>query len=166
MSKFIAFILITLLSAGVAAAQDAVVKKIFDGDTVVLQFKGRTERTRFIGMDAPESRDNDKAERDAEHTGQSLKFIVRLGKEATAHLKMLMPEGSNVKVEVGAESRDKYGRLLAYIFLQDGSMINERMLKDGYANIMTVPPNIKYQKRLRKALADAWLHDRGLWSEE
>ncbi len=60
-----------------------------------------------------------------------------------------------MKLEFDVEKRDRYGRLLAYMYLPDGRMLNEEIVKAGYANILTVPPNMKYQERFLKAYRGA-----------
>jgi micrococcal nuclease len=59
------------------------------------------------------------------------------------------------RIELDVEKRDKYGRLLAYVYLSDGKMLNEDIVKAAYANLMTIPPNVKYQERFLKAYRDA-----------
>ncbi len=61
------------------------------------------------------------------------------------------------------EKRDQYGRILAYVYLQDGRMLNEEIVKSGYANVMTIPPNVKHEDRFRKVYREARENRRGLW---
>jgi micrococcal nuclease len=69
---------------------------------------------------------------------------------------------TTVKMEFDVQRRDKYGRLLAYLYLSDGRMLNEEIVKAGYANLMTIPPNVKYQERFLKAYREARKNKRGL----
>ncbi len=62
-----------------------------------------------------------------------------------------------------AQERDRYGRLLGYVYLSNGKMLNEEIVKAGYANVMTIPPNVKYQDRFLKACQEAREKKRGLW---
>ncbi len=140
--------------------------KVYDGDTFKCRLKSGEEiRVRLIGVDTPESRVNPKAKRDAERTGFSLKHIIRLGKKATEFTKKLIPPGTVVYLETDVQIHDRYGRLLAYVYLPDGRMLNEVLLEEGYAKMMTIPPNVKYVERFRKAQRKAILEGRGLWSE-
>ena len=59
---------------------------------------------------------------------------------------------------------DRYGRVLAYVWLPDGRMLNEVLLKEGYAMLYTVPPNVKYEEKLKKAYREAVEKGKGLWS--
>ncbi len=61
------------------------------------------------------------------------------------------------------EKRDKYGRLLGYVYLSNGKMLNEEVVKAGYGSLMTHPPNVKYQERFLKAYREARENNRGLW---
>jgi micrococcal nuclease len=74
--------------------------------------------------------------------------------------------GSRITVEFDVERRDHYGRLLGYVYLPDGSMLNEKILSMGYGKLLTVPPNVRYLTRLQAAYADGRTARRGLWSME
>lgn len=140
------------------------VEAVVDGDTVRVKIDGRgVESVRLIGIDTPESRENKKARKDAERSGSDLKVILAQGEEATNHLKTLLPKGTMVKLESDVQSHDRYGRRLAYIYLSDGSMLNEKIIRDGYASLMTYPPNVKHVEKFRSAFTDARENNRGLW---
>jgi len=141
----------------------AKVISVVDGDTLKVNYKGKEESVRLIGIDAPETRPNKKARNDAQRSGEDLKTITAMGKEATNYAKSLVRPGDTVKMEFDAQKRDKYGRLLAYIYLSNGKMLNEEIVKAGYANLMTVPPNVKYQGRFLEAYREARESRDGLW---
>lgn len=61
------------------------------------------------------------------------------------------------------QKRDKYGRLLAYVYLEDGTFVNAWLVENGYAMVMTVPPNVKYQELFLKLQREARGARRGLW---
>ena len=83
------------------------------------------------------------------------------GTKARKHLeKMLIASNRTVILEFDVERRDKYGRLLCYIFTPDRKMLNIQMVKDGYAVLFTIPPNIKYVDELRMAQNEARQHRR------
>lgn len=140
------------------------VDTVVDGDTVRVKIDGvGVESVRLIGIDTPESRDNKKARKDAERSGSDLNVILEQGKKATEHLRAILPKDTAVKLESDVQSHDRYGRRLAYIYLTDGTMLNEKMVRDGYANLMTYPPNVKHVEKFRAAHRDARENERGLF---
>ncbi len=117
-----------------------------DGDTVVMRMEGKTYRTRLIGIDAPEM-------------GQK-----PWGRKAKKHLReIIKASGGMVHVETDITKYDKYDRLLAYLWLDDRTLINELMLKDGYAVLFTIQPNSKHMDRLKKAQYAARENRSGIW---
>jgi micrococcal nuclease len=138
------------------------VLSVVDGDTLKVNYNAKEESVRLIGIDAPESRINKKAKQDAQRSGEDLKTITAMGKEATNYVKTLVQPGDIVKIEFDVQRRDKYGRLLAYVYLSDGKMLNEEIVKAGYADLMTIPPDVKYQERFLKAYREARENKRGL----
>ena len=66
-------------------------------------------------------------------------------------------------IELDVQARNQYGRLLAYAYLSNGKMLNEEIVKAGYANVMTIPPNVKYQETFLRAYREARENKRGLW---
>lgn len=122
------------------------------------------ERVRLIGVDAPESEDNPKAKRDAERSGQSLSFIFAVGQKATEFTKSYLQRGTNVNLELDVQQKDNYGRLLAYVYLPDGTMLNALLLQEGYAQIMTIPPNVKFADMFLRTQQEAREANRGLWA--
>jgi len=91
--------------------------RVVDGDTFICLFKGKKERVRLIGVDTPESRPNRKALRDSKRTGISLEKILEMGKKATRFTRKHLKKGRVVFLEFDIEKRDRYGRLLAYVWL-------------------------------------------------
>jgi len=125
------------------------VVRVVDGDTIIVRLAGKGERVRYIGMDTPESvKPNSPVE--------------CFGKAASAENERLVG-GRTVRLEFDVERRDRYGRLLAYIRLADGSMVNELLLRRGYAMTLTIPPNVRYAERFVKAQRAARAAGRGLW---
>jgi micrococcal nuclease len=128
---------------------EARVIAVNDGDTVTIMMNNREYRVRLIGMDAPEM-------------GQE-----PWGKRAQDHLRMLLKDVRwRVSVETDVEKYDKYDRLLAYLWTPDGEMLNERMVRDGYAVLFTIQPNSKYRDRFRKAQRIAREEKRGIWGPD
>ncbi len=142
------------------------VVKVYDGDTFKCRLKSGEEfKVRLIGIDTPESRRNRKAYRDAKKSGRSVEEIVRLGKKASAFTRKLIPPGTTVYLETDVQIHDKYGRLLAYVYLPDGRMLNEVLVEEGYATVYTIPPNVKYADRFLEAQTRARQQNKGLWRE-
>jgi micrococcal nuclease len=122
---------------------------VSDGDTVSIMIKRKEEKVRLIGIDAPE-------------IGQK-----PWGEEAKKYLETLLISSDwKVRLEYDVEKRDKYGRILAYLRTIDGKFINLLMVKNGYAMLYTVPPNIKYVNDLRAAQEEARQGKLGIWSEK
>jgi micrococcal nuclease len=80
-------------------------------------------------------------------------------------VKSLVGKGSVLEIEFDVERRDRYGRLLAYLYFPDGRMLNEEIVRAGYASVMTIPPNGKYKDRFLKAYREARESRVGLWGE-
>lgn len=112
--------------------------QVIDGDTIEV----KTTRVRLIGIDTPE-----KGECFAEEAKQKLSHIIR---------------SKPIEIEIGEGQTDKYGRTLAYLYV-DNLWINEWMVEEGYAKVMTVPPNTKYKNKLIKAETKAKENNKGLW---
>ncbi len=162
--KTLSFIFIlALLSSPLHAQQTTTVVRVVDGDTLKVRYWGKEESIRLIGIDTPESRVNKKTKKDAKRSGQDIKTIIAMGKRATEYVESQVKPGDLITIEFDAQQRDRYGRLLGYVYLSNGKMLNEEMVKAGYANVMTIPPNVKYQDRFLKAYQEAREKRRGLW---
>lgn len=131
-----------------AGAQEAKVIRVVDGDTIEID---SGEKVRMIGVDTPE-------------TVHPTKAVEQYGKEASAFTKSRL-EGKNVWIEYGVERTDKYGRLLGYVWLADGSMFNATLLREGYAQVYTWPPNVKYVEQFVQLQKEAREAKRGLWAD-
>jgi len=138
--------LIILLLFNLTYANDLVtVKRVIDGDTLLLSNR---ERVRLIGVDTPE-------------TKHPQKPVERFGKEAYLFTKRMV-EGKEVRLEFDWQKRDKYGRLLAYVYLTDGTFLNAEIIKQGYGFAYTRFP-FKYLEEFRKYEREARDNKRGLW---
>jgi micrococcal nuclease len=139
------------------------VVSVTDGDTLRVTYKEKEERIRLIGTDALENRENERAIRESEGTGNDIDPITRMGKKATRYVEELVRTGDQVSIEFDVEKRDRYGRLLGYVYLSDGRMLNEETLKAGYANLLTHPPNVRFKDRFLEAYREARERKKGLW---
>ncbi len=124
-----------------------VVRYVNDGDTVGAVIGGRFEKIRLIGIDAPEM--------GQEPWGEMAKKRLQ---------EMISSSSRKVRIEYDAEKRDKYGRLLAYLRLADGRMVNREMVREGWAVLFTFPPDVKYAKEFAAAERYARKRKIGIWS--
>jgi micrococcal nuclease len=135
------------------------VVRAVDGDTLQLE---SGERLRLIGIDTPEMHESDKLSRDSQRSRQDIQAIKDLGRRAYEFTKKLV-EGKRVSLEFDAEKYDRYGRLLAYVYLKDGTFVNAKIIEEGYASLMTIPPNVKYADTFLNLYQEARRSQRGLW---
>jgi micrococcal nuclease len=146
-----AVLLAVLLPAPAPAAPlEATVLSWHDGDTLRVVLAGRTQTVRLIGIDAPEVSPNDRARDQARRLGVPLRELLDLGRRSRDFASRLAPPGTRVRLELDVQTTDRYGRLLSYLWLPDGSMVNERILEAGWALLLTVPPNVRHADRLRE----------------
>jgi micrococcal nuclease len=127
------------------------VVRVVDGDTIRVALAGRVERVRYIGIDTPESVKPDTAVQCYAH------------KAAAANARLVARR--LVRLVLDVEPRDRFGRLLAYVYrLPDGLFVNAGLVRGGYARTLVVPPNVRFAERFRALTAQARRAGRGLWS--
>jgi micrococcal nuclease len=132
-------------------AGTAVVVHPIDGDTIDVTVAGHDEHVRLIGIDTPESVARDRP-------------VECYGPEAKARTAELLPAGTEVRLERDVEARDRYGRLLAYVFrTSDDALINLLLVQEGYAEARRFEPNVARQAQLDQAEDEARAGQRGLW---
>ncbi len=162
----IVFIVLAIFSSVHGYAQQkTTVTRIIDGDILQALYGEREKRIRLIGIDTPESRINKNAKRDANMSEQDIKTIIEMGRKSKKYVDGLVKRGDLVTIEFDAQERDKYGRLLCYVYLSNGKMLNEEILKAGYAVIMSIPPNVKHKDMFLRAYKQARDRKVGLWEE-
>jgi endonuclease YncB( thermonuclease family) len=139
-------------SPGGPAVEDgaASVVRVVDGDTVRVQLGGTEESVRLIGIDTPETVDPRSP-------------VECFGEQASARTKALLPAGTEVRLVADVEPRDRYHRLLAYVYRDDGTFVNLSLVADGYASVRTYPPNVAHEAEFTSAAAEARDEGRGLW---
>jgi micrococcal nuclease len=142
------------------AKEYAVVKRVVDGDTFLLE---NGDRVRLLGIDTPEKFESKKLDKDVEATRQDKKTIKKLGQLASDYVKKFV-EGKKVYLEKepNYDDKDRYGRLLRWIYLEDGTFVNGKIVKDGYAQVYEKFPVSKLDE-LRKYQKEARENNRGLW---
>jgi micrococcal nuclease len=162
MRRTLPWILVVLLAAGYGWArgigggsssttQTARVLRVVDGDTILVAVGGRQERVRYIGVDTPETVKPDTP-------------VQCFGKRASAENHRLV-DGREVRLVADAEARDRYGRLLAYVYRAgDGLFVNEALVRGGYATTLTIAPNVRFAERFAAVAGQARDAGRGLWS--
>jgi micrococcal nuclease len=136
------------------------VKRVIDGDTFELENK---DRVRLLGIDTPEKFESSKLDKDAERTGQDKKTIQKLGELASDFSKKLI-SGKRVMLmrEPDYQDKDIYGRLLRYVYLEDGTFVNKRIVEEGYAVAYRKYPISKLDEFIR-AEKEARINKKGLW---
>ena len=92
-----------------------------------------------------------------------METITSMGKESAKFSATLVKPGDTVKIEFDIRPRDQYGRLWGYAYLSNGKMLNEEIVKAGYASVLTYPPNVKYQEKFLKGYKEAREAKKGLW---
>jgi len=148
---------------GAHATFDTTVTRDIDGDTIVVAWPsgdapdaadaatGPEEKVRLIGIDTPETKKPNTP-------------VECYGKAASAHTATLLPPGTAVHLVRDAEERDKYGRILAYVYrAADGVFINEDLAIGGFASPLTIPPNVAHEADIARAVDEARHAQRGLW---
>ncbi|WP_235827877.1 thermonuclease family protein [Brevibacillus migulae] len=123
--------------------------RVVDGDTFEME---GGERVRLIGVDTPESVKPNTP-------------VQPYAKEASSYTKQLL-EGKKVRLQFDVQLRDKYKRLLAYVYLPDGTFVNRKLIEEGYAKTLTIPPNVAFSEQFAAAMKQAREEKRGLWADD
>lgn len=128
----------------VLAREIAYVERVIDGDSIEVMLDGKLTGLRYIGLDAPE-------------------IGIPYSLEAAEFNRNLV-EGQIVELERDVSNTDKYGRLLRYVYLQDGTMVNTELVRSGFALAMAYPPDTKYQELINSSEDEAKQGGIGLWA--
>jgi micrococcal nuclease len=161
MRRTLPWVLVVLLAAGYGWVQrgddggssstTARVLRVVDGDTILVAVGSRQERVRYIGVDTPE-------------TVKPHTRVQCFGKRASAANRRLVG-GREVRLVADAEARDRYGRLLAYVYrADDGLFVNEALIRGGYATTLAIAPNVRFADRFAAVERQTRDAGRGLWS--
>jgi micrococcal nuclease len=125
------------------------VVRVVDGDTIKVRLDGgRTERVRYIGVDTPESVKPDTP--------------VQCFAKRASHFNAALVAGRDVTLRTDAEERDRYGRLLAYVYA-NGRFVNRELVARGYARTLTIPPNVAHADEFARVAGQARSAGLGLW---
>jgi len=158
--KYILFLLlvVSLVSCNSRRDRDELagylpVTKVVDGDTFwVDDGSEKGLKIRLIGVNTPE-------------TVHPQKPVEYYGREASDYVKSILT-GKKVKLQFDVDKTDRYGRTLAYVYLKDGTFLNAEIIKKGYGQAMTVPPNVKYSDKFVELERKARERKIGLWKEQ
>ena len=131
-----------------AGAESTLVRRVVDGDTIIVQLGGRDQRVRYIGVNTPESVDPRRP-------------VQCFGSEAAERNRQLVA-GKRVWLERDVSEADQYGRLLRYVSV-DGRLVNVELLREGYARTVTYPPDVRHADLFRQLEREARAAGRGLW---
>ena len=131
------------------AGLDTTVQRVVDGDTLVVS---GNHHIRLIGVDTPETKDPRRP-------------VQCFGREASAFLTSLLPRGTKVRLVGDVDQQDQYDRTLAYVYrLPDGLFVNAELVRNGYAHVLTISPNVAHADEFVALAAEARDASRGLWS--
>lgn len=142
-------LLIAFISLSFAHSAYNRVQFVYDGDTILLE---TGEKVRYLGIDAPEM----------DYEGKKSEFWAIPSRDYNA----LLLNRKRVRLEFDQEKRDHHGRLLAYVFLEGGDMVNALLLRQGLAHVMIKRPNLKYFFTLLDNQRTAMKARRGIWSQD
>lgn len=150
--------LLALLSCvGLARAQEtdwATVLRVLDGQTIEVEWHGAREVVRYIGVAAPELRQPVEDPEEDQWARRARDLNRRL------------VEGRPVRLELDALPRDRHGQLLAYVFTREGTFVNAWLIEFGFAQAVSLPPNLRYQADLSRLEREAREKSRGLWMRQ
>jgi micrococcal nuclease len=138
-------------SGAAPRALEGPVERVVDGDTIRVLLAGRSERVRYIGVDTPESR----------KPGTPVQCFAKRAAEENRRL----VGGERVRLVLDVEERDRFGRLLAYVYrARDDRFVNAALVREGFARTLTIPPNVRFAGRFAALATQARRAGRGLWS--
>lgn len=141
-------------SFDLSACKEVSVKRVVDGDTFIYEENGSDIRVRIIGVDTPESVAPE----------ESNKVNTDEGKQTSEYVKGIL-DGQTVYLEYDVDKYDDYDRELAYVYLEDGRMLEEILLSEGYAQVMTIQPNVKYADYFYRLQKVARENKVGFWND-
>jgi endonuclease YncB( thermonuclease family) len=145
----IIFLFIVFVCGSFVQTRHHHVKHVFDGDTILID---TNEKVRYLGIDAPE----------IGYQGEKSEFMALESKDFNLHLIGM----TRVRLELDLEKKDRHGRLLAYVYLETGEMVNCILLRKGLAHIMVTRPNLKYLDLLLKHQRLAMVEKLGIWCRD
>jgi micrococcal nuclease len=141
----------------------AAVSQVIDGDTIGIRRPGGPpERLRLIGIDSPEVYNGDRLDDAARRSGQTVQEIRAQGRLAASFARRRLAR-QQVGLEFDVQRSDRFGRTLAYVWMPDGTLFNMLIVREGYAWVLTIPPNVRYAALFLVCEREAREARRGLW---
>ncbi|EQB63687.1 MAG: Nuclease (SNase protein) [candidate division Zixibacteria bacterium RBG-1] len=141
LSWFLLTITLSLFIESLVFSKGIKVKEVIDGDTIVLE---SGEHFRYVGIDTPE---------------KDQPFYLE-----AKELNQKLVESKEIRIEFDLQRKDKYGRTLAYVYVGE-TFVNAELVRNGLANLYTVPPNVKHTEYFLKLQSEAKEKKLGIWSE-
>jgi len=138
------------LEAVIAYKEPARIMRIINGDTFTILYHGKWEEIKLLGLDMPETTLNDRVYERALKNSTTPAEIINRGLTGREFVKKYLQYGSQIWIEFDVQKRDHFSRLLGYVYLADGRMLNEIILRAGLSEPLLIPPNLKYQKRFQE----------------
>jgi micrococcal nuclease len=146
--SLVTIFILALFGVSFAGAPSQVIRYVYDGDTAVL---ATGEEVRYLGIDAPE----------IGHCGEKSDFMALESK----NYNMNLVRNASIRLEFDEERKDRYGRLLAYVYLENGDMVNRLLVRNGFAWVLVKKPNMKYFSRLLECQRQAITEKIGIWNK-
>jgi micrococcal nuclease len=159
--KTAAICLLAVLFAGTAAdaapvyKEPARVMRIINGDTLNVLYQGKWEEIKLLGLDMPETMLNDRVYEKALKNSTTPAEVINRGLTGREFVKKYLQYGSQIWIEFDVQKRDHFSRLLGYVYLTDGRMLNEIILRAGLSEPLLIPPNLKYKQRFQEIARQA-----------
>ncbi len=129
--------------------EPARVMRVISGDTLTVLYQGKWEEIRLLGLDMPETTMTDRVYEKALQHSTTPAEIINRGLNGREFVKKYLQYGSQIWIEFDLQKRDRFSRLLGYVYLSDGRMLNEIILRAGLSEPLLVAPNLKYQQRFQ-----------------
>ncbi|MBW2615209.1 MAG: thermonuclease family protein [Deltaproteobacteria bacterium] len=145
--KIIIIIILATVCLSLTTAGYHRVKFVYDGDTILLENKSKV---RYLGINTPE----------IDHKGRKNEFMAHVARNSNLEL----VKGARVSLEFDKEKKDRYGRLLAYVFLENGNMVNALLVRKGMAHVLLNSQGLKYEGLLLDCQRKAMKEKLGIWS--
>jgi endonuclease YncB( thermonuclease family) len=134
-----------------AVKKEVIVNRVIEGDTIEVEWEGNLEKIRLIGVDTPGNVDPNKTVQD---------YVKEVSEYTKAQL-----TNARIQVELDVSERDKDGILLGYVYKADGTFFNAKLLAEGYAQLATNPPNLRWVELFKYLQSEAKTEKRGLWKD-
>jgi len=138
------------MDAAPVTKEPARVMRIINGDTLNVLYQGKWEEIKLLGLDMPETMLNDRVYEKALKNSTTPAEIINRGLTGREFVKKYLQYGSQIWIEFDVQKRDHFSRLLGYVYLIDGRMLNEIILRAGMSEPLLLPPNLKYQQRFQE----------------